>query len=171
MADFTPAAQGNLNTVLGAIGTVGTLMPGLFGNGILNNGCYNRTGCYDAVCSEDKPISRYEAGLLQQLTASENERAILKSNVYTDGKFVDVVNDYTAKIAALAAEVRGNKDEQTAINTQQAVYNGTMTATVGCIQGQVAQLLGLTKLVVPNSSVCPGWGNVTITPSTTTTTA
>ena len=40
---------------------------------------------------------------------------------------------------------------------------------INCMQGQIAQLFGLTKLVVPNTSVCPGWGNVTITPSTTTT--
>lgn len=25
------------------------------------------------------------------------------------------------------------------------------------------------KVVIPNTSVCPGWGNVTITPATTTT--
>jgi hypothetical protein len=31
--------------------------------------------------------------------------------------------------------------------------------------GQIAQLQSLTKLVVPNTSVCPGWGNVTITPA------
>ena len=52
---------------------------------------------------------------------------------------------------------------------QQAVYNGTNTAALTCLQSQVAQLYGLTKLVVPNTSVCPGWGNVTITPATTTT--
>ena len=34
---------------------------------------------------------------------------------------------------------------------------------------QIAQLQGLTKIVVPNTSVCPGWGNVTITPGGTTT--
>ena len=51
----------------------------------------------------------------------------------------------------------------------QAVWNATQTATINCMQGQIAQLFGLTKLVVPNTSVCPGWGNVTITPSTTTT--
>lgn len=38
------------------------------------------------------------------------------------------------------------------------------------MQQQIAQLQSLTKLVVPNGSVCPGWGNVTITPSTTATT-
>lgn len=35
MSEFTPRAQGNLNSVLGAIGTAGALMPGLF-NGALS---------------------------------------------------------------------------------------------------------------------------------------
>ena len=83
---------------------------------------------------------------------------------------VKVIQEYTSQINNLAAEVRANKDEQTAVNMQQAVYNGTNTATISCIQQQVAALQGLTKLVVPNTSVCPGWGNVTITPATTTTT-
>ena len=51
----------------------------------------------------------------------------------------------------------------------QAVWNAPQTANIGCMQNQIAQLFGLTKLVVPNTSVCPGWGNVTVTPSATTT--
>jgi hypothetical protein len=50
----------------------------------------------------------------------------------------------------------------------QKVYNATLNGAVGCIQGQIAQLMGWTKLVVPNTSVCPGWGNVTITAGGTT---
>ena len=69
------------------------------------------------------------------------------------------------QINALAAEVRANKDAQCAINQQQAVYNGVNTATLNCIQNQVQQLFGITKLVIPNTSVCPGWGNVNITPA------
>lgn len=53
---------------------------------------------------------------------------------------------------------------------EQAVWNATQTTTLGCMGGQIAQLMSLTKLVVPNTSVCPGWGNVTVTPATTTTT-
>ena len=78
------------------------------------------------------------------------------------------MKDYTSQINNLAAEVRANKDEQDQINLQQAVYNGTNTATISCIQQQIAALQSLTKLVVPNTSVCPGWGNVTITPAATT---
>jgi hypothetical protein len=50
------------------------------------------------------------------------------------------------------------------------VYNATLNSTFSGISGQIAQLYGLTKLVIPNGSVCPGWGDVTvsITPAPTT---
>ena len=57
---------------------------------------------------------------------------------------------------------------ESAVNTQ-AVVNASMTGVINCMQGQIAQLQGLTKLVVPNTSVCPGWGDVNITIPTTTT--
>lgn len=41
-----------------------------------------------------------------------------------------------------------------------------LAGTVNCLQNYVN---GITKVVVPNTAVCPGWGNVTITPATTTT--
>ena len=53
---------------------------------------------------------------------------------------------------------------------EQMAYNAANNATIGCISAQVQQLFGLTKLVVPNTSVCPGWGEVkvNIVPETTT---
>lgn len=42
------------------------------------------------------------------------------------------------------------------------------TNQINCINNTLASI---TKTVVPNSSVCPGWGNVTVTPATTTTTS
>ena len=124
----------------------------------------------EVITSDDKPVSRYEAAMMDNLAKKDAEIAQLKADKYTDEKMVEVTKYVDGKVEALAAEVRANKDAQAAINLQQAVYNGTNTATLQCMQGQIAQLLSLTKLVVPNGSVCPGWGNVTITPATTTTT-
>lgn len=161
------ASKGVANTGLG-LGIAGTalgLMGGL-GNTLLggwNNGCA-------PVCSESTPVNRYELNLTQEIAAKDAKIGLLESQVYVDQKLVDVVKDYTAQINALRDTVQANKEAQYAINTQQAVYNGTMNATLNCIQGQITQLFGLTKLVIPNTSVCPGWGNVTITPATTTTT-
>lgn len=150
----TSQGQGALNTVLGAVGTYGALQNGALG-GLFGSNCSNRCGS-----SDDMPVSRYEARMLQELAAKDGKIALLESNIYTDQKIADVYERLNRKID-------GNKEAQDAINMQQAVYNGTNTAAIGCIQGQIAQLMNLTKLVVPNGSVCPGWGNVTITPSTT----
>ena len=54
---------------------------------------------------------------------------------------------------------------------KQAEWNAAQTGALGCMQSQIQQLFGLTKLVVPNTSVCPGWGDVTITPAAATTAA
>ena len=152
----TSQGQGALNTVLGGLGTAsffgvnaGNFLGGFGRN---NGGCPNR---------EDTPVSRYEAAMMQELAAKDGKIALLESNIYTDSKIADVYERLNNKIGAI-------EKEQNAINLQQAVYNGVNTAAVECIKGQIAQLMGLTKLVVPNASICPGWGNVNVTPATTT---
>lgn len=103
-------------------------------------------------------VNRYELNQEQKIAKLETEVALRDANIFTDQKIADVYERLDSKIRGLEAGLNA-----------QAVYNATNTATINCIQGQVAQLFSLTKLVVPNTSVCPGWGNVTITPSTTTT--
>lgn len=161
----TGQGQGNLNTVLGSIGTAGALLGGngLLGGLLGTNRCGNNCGCSE--CSDNQPVTRYDANLLLALNAKDAEIANLKSDQYTDEKIVEATRYLDGKLNDLAAEVRVNKGAQNAVNMQQAVYNGTNTAMLQCLQGQVAQLMGLTKLVVPNSSVCPGWGEVKITPA------
>lgn len=167
MATFTAADRvGAVGGYIGGIATLGNVLSGLTGG---TGACAAQQACAP-MCSENMAVNRYELGLTQEIAAKDSRIGLLESQVYVDQKLTDVVKDYTAQINNLAAEVRANKDAQCAINTQQAVYNGTMTATVSCMQGQINQLLSLTKLVVPNTSVCPGWGNVTITPAAATTT-
>lgn len=159
MAEFASKGVGTAGLTTGIIGTAGWALNGGLSNLLGGGGC----------CSENMAVNRYELNLTQEIASKDARIGLLESQVYVDQKLTDVVKDYTTKINALAAEVRANKDEQYGINLQQAVYNGTNTSTIACIQSQIAQLQSLTKLVVPNSSVCPGWGNVTITPATTTT--
>lgn len=162
----TSQAQGNLNTTFGSLGLASFL--GINAGNLLS-GFGNRCGC-QCGSPDDQPITRYEANMLISLGNKDSEIALLKADKYTDQKIVDATAYLMGEIKSLAGEVRANKDAQCAVNQQQAVYNGVNTATVQCLQNQVQQLFGITKLVVPNSSVCPGWGNVNITPATTTTT-
>lgn len=162
------ASKGVAGSGLG-LGIAGTAL------GVLNGGLGNLLGGWNTNgncgCHENTPVNRYELGLTNEIAAKDAKIGLLESNIYTDQKITDTYAVLNGQINALAAEVRANKDAQTAVNMNQAVYNGTNTAAIGCIQNQIAQLFSLTKLVVPNASVCPGWGNVTITPATAPTTA
>ena len=80
------------------------------------------------------------------------------ANIYTDSKLLDLYKYFDGEIKRVDG-----------VLAQQAVVNAQQTGIVSCMQGQIAQLYSLTKLVVPNTAVCPGWGNVTVTPATTTT--
>lgn len=123
-----------------------------------------------AACSENTGVNRYELDQQQTIANQSMEIAYWRGQDETNRKITDSYARMESRYNDLAAEVRANKAEQDAVNLQQAVYNGTNTAAVGCIQNQVSQLLSLTKLVVPNGSVSPGWGNATVTVSTGTTT-
>lgn len=48
------------------------------------------------------------------------------------------------------------------IAAAQGVVNATQSAQIACLEKQVDRLYGLTKLVVPNGNVAPGWGPVDI---------
>jgi hypothetical protein len=113
---------------------------GLNGTGLFNTGCNNG-------CNEDHYVNRYEATQSARIAELETEVKLRDSNIYTDQKILELYKYVDGKFAAID------------------VYTATNTATLNCIAGQVAQLQSLTKLVIPNGSVCPGWGNVTITPA------
>lgn len=150
MAEF--ASKGVAGTGLG-LGIAGTAL------GVMNNGggvFGNLFG--NTHCVEQAPVNRYELGLEQKIASLESGIALRDANIYNDSKLLDVYKYFDGKIEAINTKI-----------AEQAVFNATCTSTMNCIAGQVNQLFALTKLVIPNGSVCPGWGNVTVTPSTTTT--
>lgn len=136
------AGVGNTGLGLGIAGTALGLLNG-GGNGLLG-GLLGGNRC---GCNQDAMVSRYEATMMQELAAKDGKIALLESNIYTDQKIADVYERLNVKINA-------NKAEQDAINMNQAVYNGTNTATIACIKNQVAELATLSELVVPSRRVC-----------------
>lgn len=152
MAEFASKGVAGAGLGTGIAGLSLGVLNAMSGNGGLG-GLFGG-GC----CSENTAVNRYELNLTQEIAARDSKIGLLESQVYVDQKLTDVVKDYTAQINNLQAQV-----------AQQAVYNATMNGTMACLQSQVAQLYGLTKLVVPNGSVCPGWGpvDVKVTPAAT----
>ena len=153
MAEY--ASKGVAGSGLG-LGIAGTAL------GLLNGGLGNVLGMgYNTSCmnSDSMPVNRYEATQSASIAELETEGKLRDANTYTLGE-VGKLRDYM--------ERRFDHVEHELCD--QKVYNATNIATVNCIAGQVNQLYGLTKLVVPNGSICPGWGDVTvsITPAPTT---
>ena len=103
-------------------------------------------------------MNRYEAGQSARISELETEVKLRDANFYALSE-VGKLRDYM--------EHRFDKVEHEICD--QKVYNATMNGAVSCIQGQIAQLYSLTKLVIPNGSVCPGWGSVNVSIPTTTT--
>ena len=146
--NVTGQGRGNYNTVGASAGIASFL--GLNAGNILGGGCYNRNmaaGPVEVITSDDKPVSRYEAAMMDKLAAKDGEIALLKANTYTDQKLADVYD-------RLLSRINADKSEQNAINMNQAVYNGTNTATLACMKQQIADLAALSELVVPQRKVC-----------------
>ena len=151
--NYASNGKGNLGVTLGAIGTgLGVLGNGLFNGGLANmfgNGScgYNRNA-NGYCCSDDELVTRYDAGKDARIAKLEMEKALLEANAFTDKKTLEVYTYFDGWR-------RQHEAEQNAAFTQQAVYNATNTANIGCMQKQIDQLYSMTKLIIPASSVCP----------------
>lgn len=124
---------------LGIAGTALGLMSGGFNGlgGIFGNG---RSGC----CSEDHYTTRYEAGQSARIAELETEVKLRDSNIYTDSKILELYKYVDGKFGCVEREL-----------CDQKVYNATNTAAISCIQGQIAQLASLTKVIIPAANICP----------------
>lgn len=124
----------------------------------------NLAGRSNGACSEDHTINRYEAQKDARIAELETEVKLRDANTYTDQKLLDMYKYFDGELKG----VRQNLCDQ-------AVWNATQTSTISCMGQQIAALQsvmqGLTKIVIPNSSVCPGWGETTVSVSTGTTAA
>lgn len=141
MAEFASRGVGNAALTTGIIGSAGWLLNGGLGN--ILGGVLGGNG-YGFVPSESMPVNRYEAAQSARIAELETEVKLRDANIYTDQKLNDFRNYVDRKFDGVDAAL-----------CQQAVYNATQTATIGCIQNQVNQLYGLSKLVIPTASICP----------------
>lgn len=131
---------------------------GVLNSGLLNNGLGGLFG-NNCGCSDNMHINRYEAQQSARIAELETEVKLRDANFYTLGEMGKLRDYVDGRINGIEQEI-----------CQQRVYNATNTSALSCMQGQIAQLYSLTKIVVPNGSICPGWGDVTVsvTPAPTT---
>ena len=154
--EFASKGVGSAALATGIIGTsLGALNSGLLGN--LFGGGRNEPA-KEAPRSETTTIipmmggssfmggyiDRYEMGLQNQIMSLTTEVKLRDANSFTLGEMDKLRNYVDSRFAVVEREL-----------ADQRVYNATNIATVNCLSGQVAQLLALTKMVVPITSICP----------------
>lgn len=146
MAEYASHGVGSAGLTTGIIGT----SLGVLNSGLLNGGLGGLFG-NNCGCSDNMAVNRYEANQSARIAELETEVKLRDANFYSLSE-VGKLRDYM--------EHRFDRVEREL--SDQRVYNATNTGAISCIQSQIAQLMSLTKLVVPNSSICPGWGDVTV---------
>ena len=135
--DFASKGVAGAGLGLGIAGTALGLLGGNLG-GILGgwNNCSN--GCGNQM------VNRYEANQSARIAELETEVKLRDANAYTMtemGKLRDYVD-------------RRFEGVNASINTQ-AVINAQVAANLSCLTNTVNTLSGLTKTVIPITSVCP----------------
>jgi hypothetical protein len=111
--------QSTLNTVLGAVGTAGSL--GILGGLI---GPRNQ----QPQSEGDRPVTRYEMGLWQQINEEKTKNALLEAKGYTDKAMFDVQAQFG----------------------QQAAWNAAQQVNINMIRHQLDEV---TKYTVPESAI------------------
>ena len=113
--------------------------------GLLNGGLGNLgLGSNNYYCHENTPVNRYEASQAARIAELETEVKLRDANTYTDSKLLEFYKYVDGKFGVVEAQI-----------CQQNVYNATNTAALNCINGQIAQLMSLTKMVIPAVNICP----------------
>lgn len=146
--NVTSQGQGNFNTV-GAAAGIASLLG--FDLGGLGAGMRNAAAC---GCNENQLVNRYELNMVEQLNAKDSEIALLKAENNTEKKIVEVTAYLQGEIGKVASKLEAFKESQYAVNLEQATLNAAQTSTINCLKAQIAQLMGLSKLVIPSSNVC-----------------
>jgi hypothetical protein len=147
MAEMTYASRGVAGAGLG-LGIAGTAL------GLLNGGLGNILGGWGCNGNSDNMlINRYEATQSARIAELETEVKLRDANTFTMGEMGKLRDYFDNKIAHIEHEL-----------CDQRVFNATCISNNTCLTNQVAQLMALTKLVVPIASICP-------TPAVATTTA
>lgn len=154
MADYVAGrgttALGIIGTILGSIGTAGVL-----GNGVLP---VTASGTV-ATCSENQPINRYELQQEQKIAELQSQIALRDANTYGDQKLLEVYKYFDGELKDIRSTMCSNEKAQAVINARFESGMDVLGSQVASINATISNL---TKTVIPNANVCPGWGTVSV---------
>ena len=158
MAEFASKGVAGSGLGLGIAGTALGLLNGANGNGLFG-GLFNGNAC---GCSENMPVTRYELGQESKIAELQSQIALRDANTYNDQKLLEVYKYFDGELKDVRATMCANDKAQAVINAKFESGFDVLSSQVASINGTIA---GLTKTVIPNANVCPGWGSVYVTPA------
>ena len=141
--EYSSNAKGNLGVTLGAVGTGLGLLDG--GASLLGRMLGAGNGAN--VSPDDKPVTRYEMGLIKDSIGQSIENSYLRGQLDTAGKLEGVQRQLADQLA----------------------FNATVSANTNAVAAQTAELRQnfdrLTRVFVPNENIAPGWGFANVQPA------
>lgn len=154
MAEMNYASRGLAGTALGT-GIGGLVL------GAANGGLGNLFGGWGAngTCHENMPVNRYELGLQQENASLKSQIALRDANTYSDQKLLELYKYFDGEVKDIRATMCASDKAQAVINAKFESGFAILNTQVASINNTIANL---TKTVIPNSSVCPGWGTVSV---------
>lgn len=152
--EYASLGVGNAGLATGIIGTA---------LGVLNGGLGLLSG-NTGINANNGYVTKDELKYVKELAQKDSQISLLQSEQNTEVKIADVYERVMTRVNA-------DQRAQAEWNASQSVANAQMSAAIATNASSIAALQGccnqITKLVVPNSSICPGWGTVTVAHSTT----
>lgn len=136
--DFASKGVAGAGLGLGIAGTALGLLGGNLG-GIL--GGWNNGNC---GCNENMLVNRYEASQSARIAELETEVKLRDANTFTMAEMGKLRDYVDRRFEGVNAQL-----------CQQAVVNAQVAANLSCLTNTVNTLSGLTKTVIPITSVCP----------------
>ena len=126
-ANVASQGQSTLNTVMGAIGMAGALGMGA--------GLFNRNQNQNNQSDGDRPVTRFEMGLMMETMKKEVEIAEMKAEMNANTKMNEM------------------EKKQMEVNATQMAVNATATGIMTGLQAQLTQMQQMMKVVIPSSNV------------------
>ena len=139
------ASKGLAGTALGfgIGGAAMSLANGGLGN-LLGGFGANPAAAMAAGNSDNRYVSRYEAGQSARIAELETEVKLRDANAYTDKKMLELYQYTDGRMRSIEEQL-----------CQQRVINAQTTANISCMQNEIAALSAMTKTVIPIGNVCP----------------
>jgi PPE-repeat protein len=137
---------------------VATTIP--FVAGAMANGFGRNTTAQE--CFENTYVSQHELDMQNDCSQKDATIAKLESEKYTDSVGLEVYKYFDEQLKTLNQKLCDSNKDQAVINAQVESGLNVQNSQIASLSNTLASI---TKTVIPNASVCPGWGNVSVNPT------